>query len=93
MALIFLKKGYFWPTFHNSKSPGKRHKNAFSTYLIYIHTRILLTPLTFFFLHGPIMQKLRIYHVWFLFGATPGVLILIRAILEQSLNDKMVSKI
>ena len=21
----------------------------------------------------PIMQKLRIYHVWFLFGATPGV--------------------
>ena len=32
------------------------------------------------------------YQVWFLFGMSP-VLILIRAILEQSINNKMVSKI
>ena len=34
-------------------------------------TRILLTPLIFFAL--PILQKLRIYYLWFLFGANPGV--------------------
>ena len=28
-------------------------------------------PIEFFAL--PILQKLRIYHIWFLFGATPGV--------------------
>ena len=39
--------------------------------LTYIHTRILLPLLTFCAL--PILQKLRIYHVWFLFGVTPGV--------------------
>ena len=38
--------------------------------LTYIH--ILLTLLTFFFAF-PILQKLRIYQVWFLFGATSGV--------------------
>ena len=36
-----------------------------------MHTRILLTLLTFFAL--PILQKLRIYHGWFLFGVTPGI--------------------
>ena len=49
------------------------------------NTRILLTLLTFFAF--PILQKLRIYHVWFLFGVTPGV------DSEQSINNKMVSKI
>ena len=37
----------------------------------YIHTRILLTLLTFFAL--PIMNKIRIYQVRFLFGMSPGV--------------------
>ena len=46
------------------------HKNFFSTYLTYKNTHILLTLLTFFAL--PILQKLQIYHVWFLFGTTPG---------------------
>ena len=36
-----------------------------------MHTRILLTLLTFFAL--PLLQKLLIYHVWFVFGVTPGV--------------------
>ena len=58
--------------------------------LKYIHTCILLTLLTFFAL--PILKKkIRIYQVWFLFCVS--VLILIRAILEQSINNKMVSKI
>ena len=37
-------------------------------------------------------KKQRIYQVWFLFGMSPG-LILIRTVLEQSINNKMVSKI
>ena len=43
-------------------------------------------PIDFFALR--ILQKLRIYHVWFLFGVTPGV-DSFRTILEQSVN-KMV---
>ena len=56
-----------------------------------MHTRILLTLLTLFAL--PILQKLRIYHKWFLFGMTPGVDSFHRAILEQSINNKMVNNI
>ena len=65
-------------------------------------------PIDFFAL--PILKKIRIYQVWFLFGMSPGVdsysrlfetislvwvlvLILIRAFLKQSINNKMVSKI
>ena len=70
MALIW-KKGYFWPTFHIFQLPGKNYKNSFSTYLTHIHTRILLTLLTFFAL--PILKKIRIYQVRFLFGMSPGV--------------------
>ena len=47
-------------------------------------------PIDFFAL--PILTKIRIYQVWFLFGMIPGV-ILIRAILEPSINNKIVSKI
>ena len=48
-------------------------------------------PIDFFVL--PILKKkIRIYQVWFLFSVIPGV-ILIRTILEQSMNNKMVSKI
>ena len=42
------EKGLFLPTFHIFWSPGKSYKNFFSTYLKHIHTRILLTLLTFF---------------------------------------------
>ena len=69
----------------------KSYKNSFSTYLTPIRTRILLTVLTYFAL--PILKKKYEFIrygfslVWVL------VLILIRAILEQSINNKMVSKI
>ena len=71
MALIW-KKGYFLPTFHIFYSPGKSYKNSFSTYLTHIHTRILLTLLTFLAL--PILKKkMQIYLIRFLFGMGPGV--------------------
>ena len=38
----------------------------------------------------PILKKIRIFQVWFLFDL---VLILIRAILDQSINNEMVIKI
>ena len=68
------KKSYFWPTFHIdffSHQPGKSYKNSYSTYLTHIHTCILLTLLTSFAL--PILKKIRICQVWFLFGKSLGV--------------------
>ena len=50
---------------------GKVTENSFSTYLTHIHTHILLILLTFFAL--PILKKIRIYQVRFLFGMSPGV--------------------
>ena len=44
---------------------------VFSTYLTHIHTLILLTLLTFFAL--PILKKIRIYQIRFLFGMSPSV--------------------
>ena len=74
MVLIWKKKKkellliYFS---HFFSYQGKDTKNSFSTYPTYIHTHILLTLFTF--LPSQILQKLGIYHVWFLFGTTPGV--------------------
>ena len=48
-------------------------------------------PIDFFAL--PMLKKIRIYQVCFLFGMSLGVDSYIRAILEQSINNKMVSKI
>ena len=70
MALI-LKRAIFLPTFHIFYLPGESYKNSSSTYLTYIHTCILLTLLNFFAL--PILKKIQIYQVWFLFGMIPGV--------------------
>ena len=66
------------------------YKNSFSTYLTHIYTCILLTLLTF--LSYQFWKKFEFIRygfslVWVL------VLILIHAILEQSINNKMVSKI
>ena len=66
------------------------HIPTFLQHIFHLHTRILLTLLTCFAF--PILQKLRIYHVWFLFCVTPGV-DSFHAILKQSINNKMVSKI
>ena len=80
----FEKKGYFWPTFHIFSCQGKITKiTSAHISLTSIHTCILLTLLTFFAL--PILKKKYEFIrygfslVWFL------VLILIRAILEQSI--------
>ena len=89
MALIW-KKGYFWPTFHILLVTREKLQNFFSKYLTHVHTCILLTQLTFFAL--PVSKKIRIYQVRFSVVRFL-VLILIRAILEQSINNKMVSKI
>ena len=65
------------------------YKNSFSTYLNHIHTCILLTLLTFLpyqFWNKYEFIRYGFSLVWFL------VLILILAILEESINNKMVSK-
>ena len=66
-----LKTGYFGPTFNIFLVTKETHKNSFSTYPTNIHTRILLTLLTF--LPSQFWKKNRIYHIWFLFGVIPGV--------------------
>ena len=49
-------------------------------------------PIDFFAL--PILKKIRIYQVWFLSGRSPGVdSYYFCPISEQSINNKMVSKI
>ena len=65
------KRAIFDLIFTFSSHQGKVTKKSFSTYLSHIHTRILLTLLTFFAL--PILKKVRIYQVRFLFGMSPGV--------------------
>ena len=90
MTLIWKKKGYSWPTFHIFSHQGKDTKKSFSTYLTYIHTHILLTLLAFLSYQFCKNYEFIMYGfslVWLL------VLILFRAILEQSINNKMVSKI
>ena len=67
----FEKRAIFDLLFTFFSHQGKSYKNSFCTYLTQIHTRILLTLLTFFAL--PILEKMRIYQVRFLFGMSPGV--------------------
>ena len=67
----FEKRAIFDLLFTFSSHQGKVNKNSFSTYLKHIHIRILLTLLTFFAL--PILKKIQIYQVRFLFGMSPGV--------------------
>ena len=89
MALIS-NKGLFLTYFSHFLVTRESYKNSFSTYLKHIHTRILLTLLT-----------LLPYQFWkkyefIMYGFSLAwvlVLILIRTILEQSINNKMVSKI
>ena len=86
----FEKRAIFDLLFTFSSHQGKVTKNSFSTYLKHIHTRILLTLLTFLpyqFWKKYEFIKVRFSLVWIL------VLILIRAIVEQSINKKMGSKI
>ena len=66
------EKGLFLTYFSHFLVTRERYKDSFSTYPTYMHTRSLLTLLTFYAF--PILKKkMRIYQVWFLFGMTPGV--------------------
>ena len=49
------EKRLFWTYFSYFSKQGKVTKNSFSTYLTHIHTRILLTLLTFF--ASPMLKK------------------------------------
>ena len=65
-----LKKGLFLTYFSHFLVTGEKTQK-FLQHISHLHASILLTLLTFFAF--PILQKLWIYHVWFLFGVTPGV--------------------
>ena len=66
-----LKKGLILTYFSHFVVTREKLQKSSSTYLTHIHTRILLTLLTFFAL--PILKKIQIYQVRFLFGMSPGV--------------------
>ena len=90
MALIWKKRVIFDLIFTFFSHQGKFTKNLSSTYLTSIHTRILftlVTLLTYQFWKKYEFIRYGFSLVWFL------VLIPIRAILEQSINKKMVSNL
>ena len=68
MVLIW-KKGYFWPIFHIFLVTREKLQK-FLEHISHSHS-ILLTLLTFFAL--PILKKIQIYQIRFLFGMSPGV--------------------
>ena len=84
------KKGYFWPTFHNFLVTREKLQKIFKD-ISHSHTHMCFAhPIEFFILPYQFWKKYEfIRHgfslVLFL------VLILIHAILEQSINNKMVS--
>ena len=94
MALIW-KKGYFWPTFHIFSHQGKykkkkkillhiphlQKKKKKKKIYVFCSPYWLLLPYQF--------RKNYVYHVWFLFGATPQMLIRHFGLIY----NKMVSKI
>ena len=87
-----MKKGAIFDLLFTFFSYQDREKlQKFLQHISHSHTCIFAHPIDFFAL--PILQKIRIYQVWFLFGVIPGVDFCARHILEQSINNKMVSKI
>ena len=67
----FEKRAIFDLFFTFFSHQGKDTKIPSAHISLTIHTHILLTLFTFFAF--PILQKLRIYQVWFLFGVSSGV--------------------
>ena len=68
----FEKKRLFFTYFsHFLVTREKLQKSSAHISLTHIYTCILLTLLTLFAL--PILKKIRIYQVWFLFGVIPGI--------------------
>ena len=89
MALIW-KKRLFLTYLSHFLVTRENYKKFLSTYLTHTHTRILLTLLTFFCLTN--FEK-KYESIRYGFSLVWVLVILIRAILEQSMNKKMVSKI
>ena len=89
-----LKNGLFL-TYFSHFLVTKEKLQKFLQHISQTHTCTYFAhPIDFFAL--PILKKIQIYQVRFLFGMSPQlvlVLILICTILEQSINNKMVSKI
>ena len=87
---VHLIKGVFLTYFSHFLVTREKTQKILQ-HISHLHTRILLTLLTFLAL--PVLEKLRVYHVsWFLFGVTP-VVDSLSHLLNQSINNKMVSKI
>ena len=83
------KKGYFWLTFTFLVTREKLQK--FLQHISHLHTRILLTLLTFYLTN---FEKKKYEFIRYGFSLVwVLVLILICAILEQSINNKMVRKL
>ena len=93
-----LKKGLFLTYFSHflvtrEKTQRILQLSHLHTYTYFAHPiDFLFFCFLFLFFAFPILQKLRIYHVWFLFGMTPGIDSLSRHF-GASINNKMVSKI
>ena len=89
----FEKRPIFDLLFTFFSHQGKLQK--FLQHISHSHTYTYFThPIDFFFLFAlPILKKIRIYQVYGFSLLWVLVLVLIRAILEQSINNKMVSKI
>ena len=84
-----LKKGLFLTYFSHFLVTRESYKNSFSTYLTHIHAHILLTLLTFFAL--PILKKIRIYQIRFLFGMSPGLyFIKVKNILSLKFKNNLI---
>ena len=61
---------YFWPTFHIFLVTREKVEKIIH-YISHSHTHMYFAhPIDFAL---PIMKKIRIYQVWFLFGMIPGV--------------------
>ena len=68
-----LKKKRLFFTYSSHFLVTKKKTQKILQHISHLHTHTYLAhPIDFFTL--PISQKIRIYHVWFLFGVTPGVL-------------------
>ena len=65
------EKRLFLTYFSHFLVTREKLQKSFSTYLTHIHTRILLTLLTFF--PYQFWKKIRIYQIQLLFGMSPGV--------------------
>ena len=77
--LTCLKKGLFLTYFSHFLVTREKtqkflqHISHLHTYTYFAHPIVFFFSFFFFFFALPILQKIRIYHVWFLFGVTPRV--------------------